>query len=101
MPGEDTAADPAANAAANTAANTAAVSMAQKQPISPEMAAFYNSLTIRSTPCNYCEIEGVGYHVSGSGPERDQILADFEKNAEGSMSDQDFAAKWAHARVQD
>ncbi len=89
MPGED------------TAANTAAVTMAQKQPISPEMAALCNSIAIRSTPCNYCELEGVGYHVSASGPERDQIVADFEKSAEGRLSYEDFAAKWAHARVQD
>lgn len=85
MPGED----------------TAAVTMAQKQPISPEMATLCNSLVKGSTPCNYCEIEGVGYHVSTSGPERDEIVADFEKNVQGTLSYEDFAAKWAHARVQD
>lgn len=68
----------------DTAARTAVATITEKQPISPEMAAFCSSLVIGCTPCNYCELEGVGFHVSG--PECDQIVADLQKYDKGDFA---------------
>lgn len=84
---------------ADATADTAVDSVAQKEPISQEMAAFCSSLVISFTPCNYFETEGVGFHIDG--PERDQIVADIEKYCEGSFSHEAFVDKWAHLKVQD
>lgn len=73
------------------------MSAAQKIPLSPEQAAFFNSFPIRSTPCNVANIDDNDYDITG--PQREEVLADFLKCIEGALSNKEFADKWQHLKI--
>lgn len=66
----------------------------RKEPISPALKAYCDSLTITSMPCNYCGIGPKGYRLVG--PERDAIVADVMKFYDEKLSENEFAEKWTH-----
>ncbi|KAJ3493741.1 hypothetical protein NLG97_g4542 [Lecanicillium saksenae] len=78
-------------------------SMGTKVPISPRLASLLKDLPIKSMPCNFCsfgsEVGDKGYDISG--PEREEVIADFERVIEGAMARADFEEKWAKLEYQD
>ncbi|KAJ6785923.1 hypothetical protein PWT90_01297 [Aphanocladium album] len=68
-------------------------SVAQKVPISPRLAAALSAFPIKSTPCNMCGVGDKEYDITG--PQRDEIVADYMKVQKGTMSEGEFGEKWA------
>jgi hypothetical protein len=73
---------------------------AQKIPVTPEQAAAFQSLSITHTPCNAVWLKnGDSYNITG--PEREEMIADYFKLDKGTMTDAEFADKWQNLKYPD